>query len=126
MAKIRSTITGTVNHAMADKRAYRRDIPLGDINVPANSHPLSSMVESASLRSTERYDWQTGTFKREQLDVVDNARRNINTLKIRPVTNARHCDESSCTNSPMYGGMYGGMMAMPASAVGGRNRKKKR
>ena len=123
MAKVKSTITGTVNHSKADDRVYRREICAGTtadgthITAMSNSKPLSSFVESASLRTTQRYDWQTGTVKTEQLDVLDNARRNITNLHVRPVTNGRHCE----SDRP-YGNMAMGM-AVPTPSPLSRSRK---
>lgn len=87
-------------------------------SIPINSKPLSSFVESASLRTTQRYDWQTGTVKTEQLDVLDNARRSMSTLCIRPVTNGRHMESER-----PYGNMAMGMTAVPVSSPLNRSRK---
>ena len=113
MAKIKSAGRPVVNHDAADKRVYRRELCMGDTangdhtSVSVNSKPLSSFVESASLRTTQRYDWATGTVRTEQLDVLDNARRNITCLHVRPVTNGRHMESER-----PYGNMSMGMPAM--------------
>lgn len=95
MAKIRSTITGgTVNHSMADKRIYRSESCMGGagdtlVYAQTNCRPLSSVIEKASVRTVDIYDWKTGTMKEKALDLVTNAKANINTPCIHPVTNAR-------------------------------------
>jgi hypothetical protein len=97
MAKIKSTLTGgsTVNHKKAYDRVHHREDCVGTtrngdhVYAQVNSHPLDSMIESESVRTTNRYDWKTGEFKKEKLDVLENSHLNITTLKVRPVTNAR-------------------------------------
>jgi hypothetical protein len=125
MAKIRSTITGGASgdfHSKAYAAVHHRDICSGStrdgthVPVPVNSHTLDSMVEQDSLRTTNVYDYQTGTFSQRKLDIVENARANINRLKIHPVTNGRH-EESE--KMPTWG-----VMATPAPAAG-RNRRKR-
>jgi hypothetical protein len=99
MAKIKSTLTGgsTVNHKKAYDRIYHREDCVGTtrdgihVYAQVNSHPLDSMVESASVRTTSGYDWKTGEFKKKKLDIVQNAKNNINYLSVHPVTNARQC-----------------------------------
>jgi hypothetical protein len=100
MAKIKATLTGTINHTKAYDRVHHREQCLSmtrddsTVHAQVNSRPLSSMIESGSVRTTERYDWKTGTMRKESLDVIDNAKRNINTLKVHPVTNARQYEEA--------------------------------
>ena len=98
MAKIKATLTGgsTVNHKAAYDRIRHREQCLATthddmaVHAQVNSIPLSSVVESASVRTVDEYDWKTGQMKKRSLDVIENAKRNINTLKVHPVTNARH------------------------------------
>ena len=82
-------------HAGVYSHMHRAEICAGmgggtHVMAQSNSRPLTDFVESASIRSVPRYDWMNGTMTREPLDIVSNAHRNLNTLKIRPVTNARH------------------------------------
>jgi sulfate adenylyltransferase subunit 1 (EFTu-like GTPase family) len=98
MAKIKSTITGTYEQVY--KRIHRSEVCAGGagdtlVHVQSNSRPLSALVESASVRETDRYDWKTGRMVKEKLDVISNAKRNINTPKIHPVTNARNYADDS-------------------------------
>ena len=114
--------TGRVNHNKADDRVYRRQVSIGTTADgthcydATNSHPLSSLVEDASIRTTDRYDWATGTMHKEKIDILSNAKANINTLKVRPVTNARHYEEPDCPWN----------RCQPAMATSAVIRKKKR
>ena len=117
--------TGRVNHNKADDRVYRRQVSIGTTADgthcydATNSHPLSSMIEDASVRTTDRYDWATGTMHKEKIDILSNAKANINTLKVRPVTNARHYEEPDCPWNPWN-------RCQPAMAISAVIRKKKR
>ena|ERR1700676_2097343 len=98
MAKIKSTITG--GHEQAYKRIRHSESLAGttrdgtSVHVQTNCRPLDSMVESESVRTTSEYDWKTGEFKKKKLDIVENAKRNINYLNVHPVTDARrHKDD---------------------------------
>lgn len=120
MAKIKSTLTGpTVNHSQADKRIHRSESCAGTtrdgqhVYVQSNCKPLDSMIETASVRTQDVYEWKTGTMAKKKLDVLANAKRNINTLCVHPVTNAR-----SRTKDEDYG--YGGAMAYPVAPSGRR------
>jgi hypothetical protein len=96
MAKIKSTLTGTASgFDRAYSTVYRSETCAGmgggdHVLVQTNSRPLSTVVESSSLRSRLDYNWKSGTYTRKNLDIVENARANINSLRIHPVTNGRH------------------------------------
>jgi hypothetical protein len=111
MGKVRSTITGGVNHEQVYKHTHRRDGCAGTIRDGESVHPqvnslaLNDFVESASLRTTKVYDWKKGTVEDRKLDVVKNGHENMNYLKVRPVTNARvqkteQADRDGYANAP--------------------------
>ena len=124
MAKIKSTLTGTVNHTKASDRIRHREECVGTtrdnttVHTQTNSRPLSSMIESASVRTVGEYDWKTGTMKKRSLDVISNAKRNINTLKVHPVTNARNYEDDKPSGgmgaSPCCGYGYGNQTPAPS------------
>jgi hypothetical protein len=121
MAKIKATLTGTVNHTQADCRIHRSEVCAGGagdtlVHVQSNSKSLNSMIESASVRDQDVYDWKTGTMTKKKLDVLANARRNINTLCVHPVTNARaREDEKSGMGSSPTCCEYGSTRTYPPS-----------
>jgi hypothetical protein len=96
MAKIKSTLTGTASgFDRAYSTIYRSETCAGmgggdHVLVQTNSRPLNSFIEDSSLRSRLAYNWESGTYERKNLDVVENARANINSLRLHPVTNGRH------------------------------------
>ena len=127
MGKIRSTITGGAAgdfHKGAYASIHHRDVCAGStrdgtpVSVPVNSHPLSAYVESDSLRSRPVYNWETGTYSEQKLNIVENAHAQINRLKIHPVTNGRH-EESE--KMPRWGMA---VASTPAVSKTGKKRKK--
>jgi len=131
MAKIKSTLTGPARgQAEAYKRIHRSESCVGpiadgtDVHIQTSRRPLSAFVESDSLRSVVEYDWKTGTYARRQLDIVENARRQIRSLKVRPVTNGHHVPSEEMPN---YGiGMAVASTPAPASTSSSSLRKKKK
>lgn len=79
----------------AYKRIQHRDIDMrvgaGDnakeVEVEVNSHSLNSRIPQNSLRSRIAYDYPTGQYHREPMDVLENAQHHINRLKTHGVTN---------------------------------------
>ena len=105
MGKVRSTITGGGSgsssgdfHGSAYKRVHHRDSTCmttangTHVGIPSNSLALNDFVESASIRSKVVYDWQSGTYRQEKLDIVENGHTQINRLRVHPVTNGRHME----------------------------------
>jgi hypothetical protein len=104
MGKVRSTITGGGSgatgdyHGKAYSRIHHRDSSCmttangTHVGVPSNSLALNNFVESDSVRSKVVYDWQSGTYRQEKLDIVENGHAQINRLRIQPVTNGRHVE----------------------------------
>jgi hypothetical protein len=106
---------GTVTHD-------GRDI---HVPVPTNSYSLNSRVQSSSLRTTSTYDWQSGTFRREPMDLLDSAKHNINTMKIRTVTSGRNEPEDK--NMNLYGVPCSqGVIRAPKSKIRKSGRKGKK
>jgi len=127
MAKIKSTLTGGgsksggVNHQKAYDHMHRSETCVGTVRAGESVHaqtncvPLSAYVESGSLRESSRYDWKTGKFVKEKMDVMSNARDNMNYLKVRPVTDARQCKAASDDRN--------GYASCPSPVMGGRGRR---
>lgn len=123
MAKIKSTLTGTaLGQCEANSRIHRSESCVGTtrdgthVYAQTSARPLNDFVESASVRSVVNYDWRSGQYKRKELDIVENGRRNINSLCIRPVTNGRHVPSEEMPS-------YGMAVAVPSNP---KSRKKKR
>lgn len=112
--------SGVTHNDAYSKIRHREDClsTIGDHSVHAqvNSRTLNSMVESASLRTTPVYNWETGTFSDKKMDVLDNARRHITSLKTCTVTSGRH-DKKDDTNK-----LYGVGMAVPSVTTSRRKR----
>jgi hypothetical protein len=127
MAKIKSTLTGpATGFSHAYSTIYRSETCAGmgggeHVLVQTNSRPLNTLVESASLRSRLDYNWKSGTYTRKNLDIVENARANINSLRIHPVTNGRH--EASEKMQPWMGqGMTGPVPTVKRKAKKGKGK----
>jgi hypothetical protein len=75
-----------INHREAPIASAGADI----VHAQVTSRPLNEFVQKASLRTTDIYDWKTGTIQRKALDVMENAVRHQDTLHIRTVTSGRH------------------------------------
>jgi hypothetical protein len=90
----RRTRSTTVNHSKADKSVYRRELNVSEtangdtVSLSTNSLPLSSLVQSSSLRERDRYNWKTGEVVKEKMDVLTNAQAAINRHKFSTVTDA--------------------------------------
>lgn len=122
---------GDANDNAYSRSMYRREVCVGTVgpnaivgstplkvSAPTNSIPLDARVQHSSLRSTVKYDWQTGGTTFVPRSIVDNAHENINTMKIRTVTsgrNERHDDQMNVYGIP----------AMP-NAVRRVNKRKKK
>ena len=92
--KTRISSGNPVNHDQADARIHRREGCIGvtsrsESYAQVNSRPLNEFVQKASLRQEEAYDYKTGMFVKRDMDILTNAQRQVNTLRIKTVTSGR-------------------------------------